>query len=168
MKKFVSMGFITLVSIGLVACSSNGPKPTKESEEKVETAQESTDAKSANNEVLKSLENEFNKDGKTVDVTLDKDVVDSESDKPHEVIRIEVTDQDTRKKLAEADEAIRNEDASEEQSMYINSIRQIISDEAKKLANNNDAITFAYQDDNNDSMLIAYSTKTKDIIQPTF
>lgn len=168
MKKIVSMGFITLVSIGLVACSNNDPEPTKESEGKVETTQENTDTKSENNEVVKLLENEFNKDAKTVDLTLDKDVVDSESDKPHEVIRIEVTDQDTRKKLSESDEAIRSGEANEEQNMYINSIRQIISDEAKKLANDNDAITFAYQDENNDSILIAYSTKTKDVIQPTF
>lgn len=168
MKKIASMGLIALASVALVACSSNDTIPTKESEEKVVTTQENINTKSVNNEIAKSLENEFNKDGKTVNVTLETDVVDSESNEPHEVIAIEAIDQEIRKYIHEANEAIRNDEATEEQNMYINSIRQVVSDEAKKLANDNDAITFTYQDENNESMLVAYSTKTKDVIQPTF
>lgn len=170
MKKYLKLGLVATCVLTLTACANKSENTIQSTEQikEVEMSKETEKETSANQIVLESLENEFNKDEQIVNITLEKEVVDSESDVPHEVIRIEVSDSETRTFLHEANTAISDGEATEEQIMYVNSIRQIVSDEAKNLANDNDSIQFAYLDGSNDSMLIAYSTKINDIIQIAF
>lgn len=115
------------------------------------------------------LEKQFNSDNdKIVTVDVKTDVVDDQSkdNKPHEEIKVVVKDKDTIEKLKTDKNAIDNDNASDDQKMYIAGIQDIISDAAKKLNNNADTITFGYKMDADNTMLIAGSSRTKDFVKP--
>jgi hypothetical protein len=76
-----------------------------------------------------------------------------------------LTDTQTQKYLKTTYEAVQNDKSSRDQQLYIASIQKIISDEAKKLHNNDDVIQFVYKDGQK-YILVASSQKHRNLIKP--
>lgn len=172
MKKVALFAALVGLSLTLGACSSsNSNKDSADSSKKTSVVKKE---KTANEKLADQIAKEFNTDGqKLVEASVDKDVIDDQSKtdkdgnaKPHEVIKIMVTDKDTIKKLKAAKEAVDSNTASDDQKMYIAGIQDIITKNAKKLSNSNDVVSFGYAMDADNTALIASSMKDKDIIAP--
>lgn len=171
MKKIKIMFLLTCTSLLFAACgnsedTTNNSSSTSMTEQSTSTKEDTTEAvDSKNASVVEELDKQFNTDGeKIVDITLEKDVVDSESDDPHEVITVEVVDETTRKNISEADSANNSNSATDEQKLSLRGIQEIVSSQAKNLKGVNDSIMFTYLDEVGNSMVVAYSTNSKDII----
>ncbi|KRM98794.1 hypothetical protein [Loigolactobacillus rennini] len=165
MKKLYLMCAAALLGVSAVGCTNNNSSNANNN--RTETT--STKASANNLKITKDLEKQFNSDNdKIVAVDVKTDVVDDQSkdNKPHEEIKVTVKDKDTIEKLKTDKNAIDNGNASDDQKMYIAGIQDIISNEAKKLNNNADTITFGYKMDADNTMLIAGSSKTKDFVKP--
>lgn len=182
MKKLSLLGISALSILTLAACSSGDDKKeaasSSEQTEQTSTATSTTTTQSSeqgtdfssskNTAVLADLESKFNTDGvKAVTVTPETDVVDDQAETPHEVITVQAVDEETRKNLMAVDQANEQDAMTDDQKMYLFGIQQIVSDAAKNLAGENDSIKFTYLDDDNNSIVLAYSTKTADVIPLT-
>lgn len=166
MKKLSLLGITALSVLVLGACSSNNSDTKESSTETANTAQTSeSNSESANSSVAKELETKFNTDGnKTVEVTTEKDVVDDQSETPHEVIVVKVVDDTTRKNMIAISDAQSTDSLTDEQKMTLLGIQQIVADAARNLNSINDSVQFTYLDNENNNMILAYSTKTADVI----
>lgn len=165
MKKLYLMCAVAVLGIGIAGCTNSSSSNANNNRTKTT----STKASANNLKIAKSLEKQFNSDNdKIVTVDVKTDVVDDQSkdNKPHEEIKVVVKDKDTIEKLKTDKNAIDNDNASDDQKMYIAGIQDIISDAAKKLNNNADTITFGYKMDADNTMLIAGSSRTKDFVKP--
>lgn len=165
MKKLYLMCAVAVLGIGVAGCTNNNSSNSNDNK----TEATSTKASANNLKISKSLKNQFNSDNdKIVTVDVKTDVVDDQSkdNKPHEAIEAIVKDKDTIEKLKTDKNAIDNDNASDDQKMYIAGIQDIISDEAKKLNNDADTITFGYKIDADNTVLIAGSSKNENFISP--
>lgn len=166
MKKLKIIFLLAIAGITLGACSSGGDSDNASSSSSsievsstVESTTTTTDT--ANQAVVDKLKADFEND---VNVEVEKDVIDSESDEPHEVITVSSIDKETAKGIEEAQSAINSNSADDTQKLTIAGIQTIISEAAKGLAGDNDSVKFVYTDSVNNTMVVAYSTKSKDII----
>jgi len=75
-----------------------------------------------------------------------------------------LTDKQTKKYLKTSFEAVQNNQAGDDQKLYIHSIQKIVSDQAKKLDNNYDVIQFVYKDGKK-YIPVASSQKNKNLIK---
>lgn len=166
MKKFKGIFLLAVAGITLGACSSgndsNNTSSSSSSTEVSSTIESTVTAtETANQSVVDKLKTDF---GNDVNIEVEKDVIDSESDQPHEVITVSSTDEETAKGIEEAQSAINSNSADDTQKLTIAGIQTIVSEAAKGLADDNDSIQFVYTDSVNNTMVVAYSTKSKDII----
>lgn len=165
MKKFKVVFSLAVVGIALGACSSGGDSDnassSSSSTEVSSTIESTTATETANQSVVDQLKADF---GNDVNVEVEKDVIDSESDQPHEVITVSSTDEETAKGIEDAQSAINSNSADDTQKMTIAGIQTVVSEAAKGLAGDNDSVEFVYTDSVNNTMVVAYSTKSKDII----
>ena len=167
MKKITFSFLLATTAFTLGACSSNKETTSSSKETVASSTMEQpaqTNTKSENSAVVDALDKQFNADGDAVEIELQQDVVDSESNNPHEVIKIVVTDKETKDGVMEANDAKYSGDLTDDQKLLLFGIQQIVSDEAKNLKNDDDSIMFTYLDDVDNSMVVAYSTKTKEVI----
>ena len=125
-------------------------------------------AKSTSNKkyksIVKSINKQFNKDGKAVTVKVKNGIVDSDQPKKHSVVEVTIKSADLKKNVKAAQSAIDEGNATSDQQTLIYGIQQVISDEAKKLKNNKDVVSFGYKLSADNNRPIARSSKTKDII----
>lgn len=115
--------------------------------------------------IKKSLDKNFNQNGRVVSIKQENNINDNTSKHAHSVIIVKLTDKQTQKYLKTTFEAVQNGQATDDQKAYIYSIQKIISDEAKKLDNNYDVIQFVYKDGNK-YVPVASSQKNRFIIKP--
>jgi len=115
--------------------------------------------------IKKNLDHKFNENGRIVQIKEEHNINDSTSKQSHTVIIIKLTDKQTQKYLKETYEAVQNNQASDDQKMYIYSIQKIVADEAKKLDNQYDVIQFVYKDGTK-YIPIASSQKNRFLIAP--
>ena len=115
--------------------------------------------------VKKDLDQKFNGNGKIASIKQEDNINDKNSKNPHTVILVILTDKQTQKYLKTTYEAVQNDKSSRDQQLYIASIQKIISDEAKKLHNNDDVIQFVYKD-NKSYVPVASSQKHRNLIKP--
>lgn len=125
----------------------------------------STKPKTEYKTVKKSLDKQFNQNGRVVVIKEEHNINDSTSKHPHTVIVVKLTDNQTQKYLKTTYEAVQNNQATDDQKQYIYSIQKIVSDEAKKLHNNYDVIQFVYKDGKK-YIPVASSQKHKFLISP--
>lgn len=114
--------------------------------------------------IVKDIKKQFNKDGKAVTVKVKKGVVDSEQQKKHSVVKVTIKSAELKKNVKSAQNAIDDGSATTDQQTLIYGIQKVISDEAKKLKNKKDVVTFDYKLSPDNYRTIARSSKTKDII----
>lgn len=158
-KKYLIFAIIGVV-IFAVALSLLTLKDTKTNQKKT-TGQPQTEYKT----IKKSLDKQFNQNGRIVAIKEEHNINDSTSKHPHTVIIIKLIDSQTQKYLKTTYEAVQNNQATDDQKQYIYSIQKIVSDEAKKLHNNDDVIQFVYKDGKK-YIPVASSQKNKFLIQP--
>lgn len=115
--------------------------------------------------IKKSLDKKFNQNGPVVKIKTEQNINDSTSKHPHSVIVIRLTDKQTQKYLKTSYEAVQSGQATDDQKMYVYSIQDIVSKQAKKLDNNYDVIQFVYKDGNK-FVPVASSQKGKFLIKP--
>lgn len=176
MKKAV-LGISVLVfsTVLLAACGNNNDASSKsESSSSVAASsktEESTSATTQNanqanlDQAAKQLEDKFNTDGeKLVKVEVQNDVTDDTADVPHSVIEVRVIDDEGRKSLVAAQDAINSNTATDEQRTQIYGIQVNVEEVAKTLENENDTIQFIVPDTNGNNIAIALANKTENII----
>lgn len=158
-KKYLIFAIIGVV-IFAVALSLLTLKDNKTHQKKT-ASQTQTEYKT----IKKSLDKQFNQNGRIVAIKEEHNINDSTSKHPHTVIIIKLIDSQTQKYLKTTYEAVQNNQATDDQKQYIYSIQKIVSDEAKKLHNNDDVIQFVYKDGKK-YIPVASSQKNKFLIQP--
>lgn len=158
-KKYLIFAIIGVV-IFAVALSLLTLKDTKTHQKKT-ASQPQTEYKT----IKKSLDKQFNQNGRIVAIKEEHNINDSTSKHPYTVIIIKLIDSQTQKYLKTTYEAVQNNQATDDQKQYIYSIQKIVSDEAKKLHNNDDVIQFVYKDGKK-YVPVASSQKNKFLIQP--
>ena len=158
-KKYLIFAIIGVV-IFAVALSLLTLKDNKTHQKKT-ASQTQTEYKT----IKKSLDKQFNQNGRIVAIKEEHNINDSTSKHPHTVIIIKLIDSQTQKYLKTTYEAVQNNQATDDQKQYIYSIQKIVSDEAKKLHNNDDVIQFVYKDGKK-YVPVASSQKNKFLIQP--
>lgn len=131
----------------------------------VQNNQETSRPKVEYKNIKKNLDQKFNQNGSIVTIKEEHNINDKTSKYPHTVIIVKLTDAQTQKYLKTTYEAVQNNQANDDQKLYIYSIQKIISDQAKKLHNNYDVIQFVYKDGDK-YIPIASSQKNKFLIQP--
>jgi len=156
--------------VTLVACTNTTSKTTSQNNHSSQVHRTNMPSKN-NQKIAKQLATEFNTNAKVVTTKVETAVVDDQSkqDKkghqlPHQAIQVMVTDKTIITKLKSIENKIRGGKASTDEKLYIIGIQETISKAAKKL-NNSDTVDFGYQDDQNNTSLIAKSMKNKDIIK---
>ncbi len=159
-KKYLIISLIGVAIIAIIMSVFTLRSPSK-------TTSHSTSNKSKveYTAIKKNLDKKFNDNGRIVEIKEEHDINDSTSKKPHTVIVIRLIDNQTQKYLKTTYEAVQNNTASEDQKMYIYSIQKIVSDQAKKLHNDNDVIQFVYKDGKK-YVPVASSQKNKFLITP--
>lgn len=115
--------------------------------------------------IRKSLDQQFNSNGRVATVKEEYNINDSTSKHAHTVIIVKLTDKQTTKYLKTSYEAVQNDQATDDQKQYVHSIQTIIAKEAKKLTNNYDVIQFVYKDGNK-YIPVASSQKNRYLIKP--
>lgn len=166
MKKLYLMSAIVLLGVGVSACGNDSAKSDSSSSAKTESVSDAPKASANNTKLAKDLASQFNKDGKVVEAKVEPEVTDDQSvnGKPHQVIIITATNKDTINRLKAAKDANDNGSATDDQKMLLATVQSAVSAEAKKLDNTKDTITFEYKLDADNSVRIALSNKSSDII----
>ena len=175
MKK-IMLGFgILIFSTALLsACGDkNDAASSKSSESSAtvvsssKTVESSTTSENKANleQAAKQLEEKFNTDSeKLVKVEVQNDVKDDTSDSAHAVIEVRVINDENRKSLEEAQNALNSNTATDAQRTQIYGIQLNIEEVAKTLENENDIITFIVPATNGNNLAIAQANKTENII----
>ncbi len=164
MKKIIAVLCAATLAVTLTACTNSSKSSNSKNTESAVAKGSASNRKAA-----KELAKQFNTDGnKAVTTKVETNVVDDQSkdNKAHEVIEVTVVDKDTINTLKKDKSAIDKGTASSDQKMYVASIQDIITKQAKKLNNNNDTIQFGYKEDSDNTILIAGSSKAKDFVTP--
>ena len=170
----LGFGVLMFSTALLSACGDkNDAAASKNSESSATVASSSkTVESSATNEdqanleqAAKQLEEKFNSDGeKLVKVEVQNDVKDDTSDSAHAVIEVRVINDESRKSLEEAQNALNSNTATDAQRTQIYGIQVNVEEVAKTLENDNDTIKFIVPSTNGNNMAIALANKTENII----
>lgn len=170
----LGFGVLIFSTVLLSACGNkNEASASKSSESSATVASSSkTVESSATNEnqanleqAAKQLEEKFNSDGeKLVKVEVQNDVKDDTSDSAHAVIEVRVINDESRKSLEEAQNALNSNTATDAQRTQIYGIQVNVEEVAKTLENDNDTIKFIVPSTNGNNMAIALANKTENII----
>ncbi|MQS76911.1 hypothetical protein FHL06_11215 [Lactobacillus halodurans] len=161
-KVFLTIALIVVVIFAAVLTYFTWKMPSI-NQSVTNTAQ--TQPKANYSAIKKNINKKFNQNGRVVQIKEEHNINDQTSNKPHTVIIIKLTDPQTQKYLKASYEAVQNNQASDDQKVYIHSIQNIVSTQAKKLANNYDVIQFVYKDGKK-YVPVASSQKHKDLIKP--
>jgi hypothetical protein len=170
MKKNAILG-VVLSTILLTACNSN---PTRKDDDtksekisKSDTTKSTDTAKTKNQyqALVDEITAAFNTDGeKNVNVLEIPNIADETAPDGHTVIKIEIIDPESRKITMENQNAVDSGTATTEQRLAIKGLQLVVEDYAKKLNNDIDAIELINPDNANRNIVIAFSSKTKNII----
>lgn len=167
-KKIVTLGLLFSASIMLAACSGNDKKDnnatasTSSSVVKTETKKEVDNSKY--DDVVKSLQSELNPENDSdFTIEIENNVADSDFPDGHDVINVLLSGE-TAKGTKEIVEAIDSNTADDTQKLVISAFKQKVSEIAKNLPDDTTGIELKYQIAADQYRVVAYSTKTKDII----
>ena len=167
-KKLVTLGLLFSASIMLAACGGNDKKDnnatasTSSSVVKVETKKEVDN--SQYDDVVKSLQSELNPENDNdFTIEIENNVADSDFPDGHTVINVLLSGE-AAKGTKEIVEAIDSNTADDTQKLVISAFKQKISEIAKNLPDDTTGIELKYQIAADQYRVVAYSTKTKDII----
>lgn len=158
-KKYLIFSIIGVVIFAILLSVFTLKTPTKTAVK--QTAKPTPEYKA----IKKNLDQNFNQNGRVVEIKEEHNINDSTSKHPHTVIVIKLVDKQTQKYLQTSYEAVQNGQATEDQKMYVYSIQKIVSSQAKRLDNNYDVIQFVYKDGKK-YVPVASSQKNKFIIKP--
>jgi len=158
-KKYLIISIIGVVIFAILLSFFTLKTPTKTTDKVA--SKPKTEYKSIKN----SLDKSFNQNGKVVSIKEEHDINDSTSKHPHTVVVVKLTDKQTQKYMKTSYEAVQNNQATDDQKMYIYSIQKLIATQAKKLHNNYDVVQFVYKDGKK-YVPIASSQKNKFLIKP--
>lgn len=165
MKKLALIGVTILTAVSLAACSNKASENTSSKESTSKSSSITKEEKIDNskfNSVISDLKSQLdpkNEGGWDYKITND---VTNENISKGTTIEVRPTEKagaDNLKKIY--DDA--NSGNTDSQAAKL-ALQKIISDSAKKLPDNNSEITLGYSTDADSSVLLAASTKTKDII----
>lgn len=174
-KTMFGFGVLIFSTVLLSACGDkNDAAASKNSESSatvvsssktVESSTISDEHKANLDQAAKQLEEKFNSDGeKLVKVEVQDSVMDDTSDSSHSAIEVRVIDDEGRKSLEEAQNALNSNTATDTQRTQIYGIQVNIEEVAKTLENGNDIITFIVPATNGNNLAIAQANKTENII----
>ncbi|RRK09783.1 hypothetical protein D1831_10765 [Lactiplantibacillus garii] len=170
MNKLITGGLV-LLSTGLLSACHQSASPSS-AKHSTATARRSTKSVTANNrKIAQHVAREFNKNGQAVTVRTATEVIDDQSKKvngksvPHQEIRVLITDKQVLKAVKEAKTAVSNQTASTDQKMYLAGIQETITKAARELKGQ-DTLTMGYEEDADNTVLVAASMKDKDLIKP--
>lgn len=158
-KKYLIISIIGVVIFAILLSFFTLKTPTKT------TSKVSSKPKTEYKSIKKSLDKSFNQNGPVVSIKEEHDINDSTSKHPHTVVVVKLTDKQTQKYMKTSYEAVQNNQATDDQKMYIYSIQKLIATQAKKLHNNYDVVQFVYKDGKK-YVPIASSQKNKFLIKP--
>lgn len=167
-KKIIKLGLLCALTLSLAACGSSDKKETTaksstttslsavEKETKVDNSQYDS--------VVKSLQSELNPENDSdFTIEIENNVADSDFPDGHTVINVLLSGE-TAKGTKEIVEAIDSNTADDTQKLVISAFKQKISEIAKNLPDDTTGIELKYQIAADQYRVVAYSTKTKDII----
>ena len=173
-KMMLGFGVLIFSTALLSACGDkNDAAASKSSESSAtvasssKTVESSTTSENEANleQAAKQLEEKFNTDSeKLVKVEINNNVADDTSDVAHSVIEVRVIDDESRKSIEEAQNALNSNTATDAQRTQIYGIQLNIEEVAKTLENENDIITFIVPATNGNNLAIAQANKTENII----
>ena len=167
-KKLVTLGLLFSASIMLAACGGNDKKDnnatasTSSSVVKTETKKEVDN--SQYDDVVKSLQSELNPENDSdFTIEVENNVADSDFPDGHDIINVLLSGE-AAKGTKEIVDAVDSNTADDGQKLVILAFKQKISEIAKNLPNDTAGIELKYQIAADQYRVVAYSTKTKDII----
>ena len=167
-KKLVTLGLLFSATVLLAACGGNDKKDnnatasTSSSVVKTETKKEVDNSKY--DDVVKSLQSELNPENDSdFTIEIENNVADSDFPDGHTVINVLLSGE-AAKGTKEIVEAIDSNTADDTQKLVISAFKQKISEIAKNLPDDTTGIELKYQIAADQYRVVAYSTKTKDII----
>lgn len=173
MKKSI-LGVVVLSALVLGACGKTekdakvGPESSSIASSSTIESTSSKEDYTANTEnlekVAKILEDKFNSKDEMIKVTIQNDVSDDTSDKPHSVIEAVVVDDESRKNLEETQGALNSNSANDTQRTVIYGIQVNVEEAAKELESEYDTISFINPDSNGNNMVLALANKNENII----
>ena len=166
-KKIITLGLLFSTSIMLAACGGNDKKDKENitvssSVVKTETKKEVDNSKY--DDVVKSLQSELNPENDSdFTIEIENNVADSDFPDGHTVINVLLSGE-TAKGTKEIVDAIDSNAADDTQKLVISAFKQKVSEIAKNLPDDTTGIELKYQIAADQYRVVAYSTKTKDII----
>lgn len=164
MKKIIFLGATTIALLSLSACTSNSTKSSgTSSKTEQSTAKQQKIDNSKYDKVVSHLKSQLdtdNEQGWEYKITND---VTNENITNGTLIEVRPKTQEGADNLKKIYEESQSDDTSNQ--VGILGLQQIVSESAKELPDNNSEITLGYDTDSNNSVLLAASTKTKDIIK---
>lgn len=166
-KKILTLGLALSATVLLSACGGNDKKDKENttvssSVVQVETKKEVDNSKY--DDVVKSLQSELNPENDSdFKVEIENDVQDSDFQDGHTVINVLLSGE-AAKGTKEIVDAIDSNTADDTQKLVISAFKQKISEIAKNLPDDTTGIELKYQIAADQYRVVAYSTKTKDII----
>ncbi|CAI3485424.1 lipoprotein [Enterococcus cecorum] len=166
-KKILTLGLALSATVLLAACGGNEKKDKENttvssSVVKTETKKEVDNSKY--DDVVKSLQSELNPENDSdFTIEIENNVADSDFPDGHDVINVLLSGE-AAKGTKEIVEAIDSNTADDTQKLVISAFKQKISEIAKNLPDDTTGIELKYQIAADQYRVVAYSTKTKDII----
>ena len=167
-KKLLTLGLALSATVLLAACGGNDKKDnnatasTSSSVVKAETKKEVDNSKY--DDVVKSLQSELNPENDSdFTIEIENNVADSDFPDGHDIINVLLSGE-AAKGTKEIVEAIDSNTADDTQKLVISAFKQKISEIAKNLPDDTTGIELKYQIAADQYRVVAYSTKTKDII----
>ena len=166
-KKILTLGLTLSATVLLAACGGNEKKDKENatvssSVVKTETKKEVDNSKY--DDVVKSLQSELNPENDSdFTIKIENNVADSDFPDGHDVINVLLSGE-AAKGTKEIVEAIDSNTADDTQKLVISAFKQKISEIAKNLPDDTTGIELKYQIAADQYRVVAYSTKTKDII----
>ena len=167
----LGFGVLIFSTVLLIACVNASASKSSENSATVASSSKTVESSATNEDqanleqAAKQLEEKFNSDGeKLVKVDVQNDVKDDTSDSAHAVIEVRVINDESRKSLEEAQNALNSNTATDAQRTQIYGIQVNVEEVAKTLENDNDTIKFIVPSTNGNNMAIALANKTENII----
>ena len=166
-KKILTLGLTLSATVLLAACGGNDKKDKENttvssSVVKTETKKEVDNSKY--DDVVKSLQSELNPENDSnFTIEVKNNVADSDFPDGHDIINVLLSGE-AAKGTKEIVEAIDSNTADDTQKLVISAFKQKISEIAKNLPDDTTGIELKYQIAADQYRVVAYSTKTKDII----